>query len=261
MILQHFAECPVCNAGDALELIKAFTADHPNNSLAKYIAALTLLDKTNSDSTALLAGYCKAWASEATQTAFQEAQQNQVDSTYYQPSQQTADSLGLTYALSRAFIYDTIIQHGNGDDSLAAIVNRTNALQGGSPADGVNETKWLPAMINERRLDLLHPENAATAEQWAQSTDRTDVFAQLAETHQWALSGGIHLDTTNFPNESLATNSTMDPNSANCGQHFIPAARCRRQTELASTSHSCKLDLAVGATFGMICLLCILLAA
>ena len=249
--------------GDALDLIKAYTADHPSNSLAKYIPALKLLNNTNSDSTTLLTGYCKAWASEATHTAFQEAQQGHVDSTYYQPSQQTADSLGLQYALSRAFIYDTIIQHGNGDDGdcLAAIVNRTNALQGGSPADGVDETVWLPSMINERRHDLIHPENAATAEQWAQSTDRTDAFAQLAETHQWALSGKIHFNTTDFPNESLASNSTMNPSSANCGQHRMSATESTGLTELASASHSCRLDLTVRAMFGMICLVCMLLIA
>lgn len=213
-------------AGDALDLIKTYTAVHPNNSLAKFIPTLILLDKANSDSTALLAGYCKAWVLEASHAAFQQVQQAQVNSTYLQPSQQMADSLGLQYALSRAFLYDTIIQHGNGDDgdSLAAIVNRTNALQGGSPADGVNEKTWLPAMINERRQDLLHPENAATAEQWAQSTDRTAVYAQLAETEQWALSGNTHFSTTDFPNESLATNNTMNPTSGNCGKTFIGVA-------------------------------------
>ena len=120
----------------------------------------------------------------AKQTAFQDIQMAEVTTTYYQPSQQMADALGLQYALSRAFLCDTIIQHGGGDDgdSLAAIVNRTNTELGGSPAEGVNETVWVPAMISERREDLLHPDNAATADQWAQSTDRTDVYAQLVAT-------------------------------------------------------------------------------
>ena len=131
--------------------------------------------------------------------------------------------MGLQYALSRAFLYDTIIQHGNDDDgdSLAAIVNRTNTRQGGSPAEGVDETLWLPAMVSERRHDLMHPENAATAAQWAQSTDRTDVFTQLAETHQWALSGRISFNTRSYPDESLVTQNTMDLSSANCGKHFV----------------------------------------
>ena len=73
---------------------------------------------------------------EAKQAAFQDIQMAEVTTTYYQPSQQMADALGL---LSRAFLYDTIIQHGGGDDgdSLAAIVNRTNTELGGSPAEGV----------------------------------------------------------------------------------------------------------------------------
>lgn len=206
------------HTGDALDLVKAYTAGHPSNSLAKYLPALLLLAKTSSDSTDPLAGFCKAWAAEAKHTAFQQAQQALVDSTYYQPSQQMADSLGLRYALSRAFLYDTIIQHGGGNDgdSLAAIVNRTNLLQGGSPAEEVNERIWLPAMIHERRYDLLHPENAATAEQWGLSVERADVFTQLAETQQWALSGTVRFNTTVYPNESLATNNAMAPSSVNC---------------------------------------------
>jgi len=58
-------------AGDALDVIQAYTAQHPSNSLAKYIPALKLLVLDNSDSTSLLAGYCKAWMNEAKQPAFQ----------------------------------------------------------------------------------------------------------------------------------------------------------------------------------------------
>lgn len=246
--------------GDALNLLKAYTADHPNNSLAKYLPALLLLAKTTSGSTALLSGFCKAWAAEGNHTAFQQAQQAQVDSTYYQPSQQLADSLGLQYALSRAFLYDTVIQHGGGDDgdSLAAIVNRTNALQGGSPAEGVIETTWLPAMIRERKHNLLHPENAATADQWAQSVQRTEVFTQLAETQQWSLSGIIRFNTTDYPNESLATEITLAPSSANCGKNCVASAKATGLAEVTlpsdSISSGCSLSLAASALFAMLCL-------
>ena len=159
-----------------------------------------------------------------------------VTTTYYQPSQQMADALGLQYALSRAFLYDTIIQHGGGDDgdSLAAIVNRTNTELAGSPAEGVDETVWLPAMISERRQDLLHPDNAATADQWAQSTDRTDVYAQLVATSQWALAGTVHFNTTDYPEESLATNNTVATNTANCGAHVEVNATTKGFLDLAS---------------------------
>ena len=216
------------HTGDTLDLVNSYTASHQNHSLAKYLPALLLLATSNSDSTAHLTGFCKAWAVEASHTAFQQAQQAHVDSTYYQPSQKMADSLGLQYALSRAFLYDTIIQHGGGDDgdSLAAIVNRTNLLQGGSPAEGIKESIWLPAMISERRHDLLHPENAAIAEQWALSVERTDVFTQLAESQQWALSGTIRFSTADYPNESFHTNNTMILSSANCGNNVVTLKLC-----------------------------------
>jgi len=96
--------CDNLLAGDALDVIQAYTAQHPSNSLAKYIPALKLLALNNSDSTSLLAGYCKAWMNEAKQAAFQDVQMAEVTTTYYQPSQQMADALGLQYALSRAFM-------------------------------------------------------------------------------------------------------------------------------------------------------------
>ena len=228
--------CDSLLAGDALDVIQAYTAQHPSNSLAKYIPALKLLALNNSDSTSPLAGYCKAWMNEAKQPAFQDVQMAEVTTTYYQPSQQMADALGLQYALSRAFLYDTIIQHGGGNDgdSLAAIVNRTNTVLGGCPTEGVDENIWLPAMISERREDLLHPDNAATADQWAQSTDRTDVYAQLVATSQWALAGTVHFNTTDYPDESLVTNNTMATNSANCGVHAEVNATTESFLDLAS---------------------------
>jgi hypothetical protein len=186
----------------------------------------------------------------------------EVTTTYYQPSQQMADALGLQYALSRAFLYDTIIQHGGGDDgdSLAAIVNRTNTELGGSPAERVDETIWLPAVISERREDLLHPDNAATADQWAQSTDRTDVYAQLVATSQWALAGTIHFNTTDYPDESLATNNTMTTNSANCGGHVEVNATTNSFLDLASPiSGASSLFLASSTVLGALTLTVLLL--
>ncbi len=112
-------------------------------------------------------------------------------------------------------------------------MNRTNTELGGSPAEGVDENIWLPAMISERREDLLHPDNAATADQWAQSTDRTDVYAQLVATSQWALAGIVHFNTTDYPEESLATNNTIATTSANCGAHVEVNAMTKSFLDLA----------------------------
>ncbi|DBA73339.1 TPA: hypothetical protein ACH3X1_011386 [Trebouxia sp. C0004] len=199
---------------------------------------------------------------EAKQPAFQDIQMAEVTTTYYQPSQQMADVLGLQYALSRAFLYDTIIQHGGGDDgdSLAAIVKRTNAELGGSPAEGVDESIWLPAVISERREDLLHPDNAATADQWAQSTDRTDAYAQLVATSQWALAGTIRVNTTDYPDESLATKNTMATNSANCGVHVEQNVTTKSFLDVAPPlSGGSSLFLASSAVLGALTLTVLLL--
>ncbi|KIN28925.1 chitosanase [Bacillus subtilis] len=72
---------------------------------------------------------------------FRAAQDKVNDHLYYQPAMKRSDNAGLKTALARAVMYDTVIQHGDGDDpdSFYALIKRTNKKAGGSPKDGIDE--------------------------------------------------------------------------------------------------------------------------
>ena len=181
--------------GDMLEVVRDYTRQKPNNPLAHYLPALTSLAKTSSASTKGLTGLPKAWAEAAKDPAFRAVQDGVVDRMYYQPSAKHADALGLHTPLARAQIYDAIIQHGDGDDpdGLAALIARTNAKVGGSPAQGVPEQKWLDAFLTVRRQDLAHAHDPSTRKVWAESVGRVDVFRALEQAGNWNLKGPLHV--------------------------------------------------------------------
>ncbi len=75
---------------------------------------------------------------------------------------QEADKANVKSALGRCAFYDCIIQHGGGDDqdSLGAIVKRTEQTEGGPVKD--DEKKWIREFLKTRRDDLTHPHNKET---------------------------------------------------------------------------------------------------
>jgi chitosanase len=158
------------------------------------------LAEEESDSTAGLNGFTKAWKVAARDAVFRKVQDDVTDRIYYQPAMRHARKLGLQTALAQAAIYDTIIQHGDGEDpdSLSAILERTNQVVGGTPARGVDEEIWLENFLKMRRKDLAHAYDENTRAEWSQSVGRCDVFMMLAEQRNYNLSGVIAVDAGGF---------------------------------------------------------------
>lgn len=144
--------------GDALEVVEVYTEAVPNNKLKKYLPELRRLVK-ESDDTSNLKGFASAWKSLANDKEFRAAQDKVNDHLYYQPAMKRSDNAGLKTALARAVMYDTVIQHGDGDDpdSFYALIKRTNKKAGGSPKDGIDEKKWLNKFLDVRYDDLMNP--------------------------------------------------------------------------------------------------------
>jgi chitosanase len=183
--------------GDALKVVEIYTKKLPDNGLARFLPELRRLAKEGSGDTSHLNGYVDAWKHAANHHAFRAAQDQVVDQEYYQPSAQYADDNGLNTALARAALYDTIIQHGDGDDpdGLPALLQRTQDEVGGTPKTGVDEKTWLRAFLKIRRADLAHAYDPTTREAWAQSVDRCDAFSQIAAESNYDLHGPIHVHT------------------------------------------------------------------
>ncbi len=176
--------------GDAYEVVRRFGELVPDDPLASFLPELKRLNSAReNDDTTGLTGFVEAWKHASTTILFQEIQDAVTDDLYWYPSQGYADELGLESPLARAFIFDTIIQHGADDDpdGLGALLDRTIAKAGGTPASGVNEKEWLAEFIRVRRSDLAHCHEESSREEWSGSVGRCDAFSLIAETGNYGL--------------------------------------------------------------------------
>jgi chitosanase len=176
--------------GDFLQVVERYTAAKPNNALAQYLPRLREIadefaangyDEPVGDTDGL-DGIDVAWKSAAANdSAFRAAQDAVVDAAYYTPAMNYAKTLGLNTPLAKGQLYDAIIQHGDGSDpdGLSALISRTNAKSGGTPASGVSETTWLRNFLTVRRATLSNATNPDTRVAWAQSVSRVDVYISL----------------------------------------------------------------------------------
>jgi chitosanase len=183
--------------GDLVLVVERYAEAVPGNLLEMYLPRLRKLAEEESDDTSGLKGLKKAWREAAKDPAFRAVQDDIVDSEYFLPAMARADALGLRLPLSRAVLYDTILQHGEGDDpdGLPALIRRTNRKAGGSPADGVDEERWLRRFLRVRRATLAHAHDPATREGWAEAVDRVDAFLDILEDGNVNLDGPIHVKT------------------------------------------------------------------
>jgi|GEM_PF-585492 len=182
---------------DMLEVISRYTAVVSDNVLAGYVPRLEVLAASESDSTDGLEGLESAWAQAAEDPLFRFIQDQVVDEWYYQPAMDYADELGVSDPLTLLALYDTIIQHGDGDDpdSLSALIEQTTANMGGTPADGVDEEAYLREFLAVRRADLLNPHDASTQEEWAESVDRVDTLTRLLDAGNTSLTPPFSITT------------------------------------------------------------------
>lgn len=119
---------------------------------------------------------------------------------YYQPAMNYCQNEGINLNLSKAVIYDTIIQHGEGTDpdSLNAIIKNTNKRMNGNPKSSIYEHKWLKAFIEERKKMLQHANNPETRKVWSESTGRCDAFMYILNSGNFNLSIPIKLNTKDY---------------------------------------------------------------
>jgi chitosanase len=185
--------------GDALEVVELYTQQKPDNGLAGFLPELRRLADANSGDTSNLEGYIEAWKEAAGDPVFRSVQDQIVDKDYYQPSVKHSEDAGLQTALAQAVLYDSIIQHGNGDDpdGLPALLQRAQDEAEGTPRTGVDEKAWLTVFLKVRREDLANPFNPETQEEWAKSVDRVDAFSAIAASENYNLDGPIEVHTEN----------------------------------------------------------------
>ncbi|QKW18726.1 chitosanase [Kitasatospora sp. NA04385] len=143
--------------GDMLELVQHYTDLKPGNVLAKYLPALKKVNGTESHS-GLGSAFVNDWKTAAKDTVFQQAQNDERDRVYFNPSVQQGKADGLR-ALGQFIYYDAIVMHGpgNSSDSFGGI--RAAAMKKAkTPAQGGDETAYLNAFMDARKVIMKQEE-------------------------------------------------------------------------------------------------------
>jgi len=182
---------------DLLLVVERYVDLVSGSELAAYLPRLRELAAEQSPEITGLDGFLEAWARSAGDARFRAVQDEVVDEEYYRPAIALGCAAGLRTPLALVEVYDTIIQHGGGDDpdGLPAIIQRTNNRAGGSPATGVDETTWFFTLLDVRRETLENAFDPETREAWAQSVYRVDIVRTIANQGNFAFDGPIVIDT------------------------------------------------------------------
>ncbi len=181
---------------DLLEVLTRYQAIKPGNALEVFIPRLQALCLSSDSSVAGLEQLPAAWLNAASDPVFRQMQDQVVDEYYYEPALEYAQDNGLHTALSLLVLYDSAIQHGDGEDpdGLQALITQTNQMSGGSPGDGIDERDWLDHFLSVRRNTLLHPSDPETQEAWAESVDRVDALRKILEADNEHLSPPVRIE-------------------------------------------------------------------
>ncbi|KAI8808058.1 lysozyme-like domain-containing protein [Cladochytrium replicatum] len=109
----------------------------------------TLASKGSSGSTDGLDGYCDTWRNAASNPLFRQAQDEIASSMYWSPALAKSNELGLKLPVSFGFMYDSWIQHGEGEkEGVLSMLSQVRT----SPA--VDEMAWLREFFNVRTTVL-----------------------------------------------------------------------------------------------------------
>ena len=169
--------------GDLLEVVERYAGQRPDSPLAAYLPAL---QKDNgSDSTDGLDGFPDVWKQTSqTDPLLNQIQDQVADELYFQPAMARAQQLGVGSALGQLIIWDTDVQHGDGDpteepDGLSAITNEVVGEYG--PVAG-NEATWLADFLRVRRAHLQNPADPSTRDAWQDSVSRVDALQSILDT-------------------------------------------------------------------------------
>jgi chitosanase len=143
--------------GDMLELVQLYTDREPGNVLAKYLPALRSVNGTDSHA-GLDPNFTKDWKTAAADTVFQQAQNDERDRVYFNPSVNQAKTDGLN-ALGQFIYYDAIVMHGPGDDSSSfGGIRKAAMAKAKTPAQGGNEVTYLNAFLDARKKAMQQEE-------------------------------------------------------------------------------------------------------
>ncbi len=122
------------------------------------------------------------WRQSAKDPKFRLSQDTIQDELYMAPARAALDQYNLKTPLAYLIFYDTMIQHGNGDDP-----DGFNAIVGRMKSQPKDEAGFLHEFLLAREQDLLNPYDKSSAEVWRESIDRVYALERLMNSKDWFL--------------------------------------------------------------------------
>jgi len=148
-------------SGDVLDTIKRSQGNH----------ATQALNNVN---------FKAMWKDACSNPSFQDAFQLTVSSIFGVPAQKYCDDYNFVFPISFAILFDSLIQHGNGNDP-DSVPSMISSLNLGSSDD---EKVQMSAFLDERHRVLSHPNNTDTQVEWAASVGRVDSLRHILNTNR-----------------------------------------------------------------------------
>lgn len=135
---------------DMLQLVEAYTQEHPDNPLAPFLPALRAVDGTDSHE-GLDPGFTEAWKKAAEDPAFRTAQDRTRDKLYFEPAVRLAKLDGLG-TLGQFIYYDAMVLHGPGVEAKGFYGIRDAVMAvTDTAAEGGDEKAYLSAFLDGSR--------------------------------------------------------------------------------------------------------------
>ena len=118
----------------------------------------------------------------------------------FRPAMAYANAIKIKSPLGKCILYDTLIEHKNGDDpdSFGAILTVTKSEVGDQvPADSAERT-WLKTFLNTRMSVLIEPHNKMIRNEWKDSQEKVAFFLWMIRVNDLNLDEAIEINTINF---------------------------------------------------------------
>lgn len=180
-----FGKIGFTSCQDGGELLAEYDRIRPGNRLHEFRAVMddALEERvacTDNVRDLEVRGFISAVKDLADDADFRQAQDAVAERRYFRPSAKLAKRLGLVHAWSWLVVYDSFVQHGEGEgEGIDELVKRTRAaLHGATPKSGASEFEWMKEFLDQRRRMLSEGD-----EEWKRSVGRVDALWKIHEAY------------------------------------------------------------------------------
>jgi chitosanase len=199
--------------GDGILVIECYDLAEPGNAMQKYMPALVTINDAFAasggtqiqSSKAGLSGWPGDWKASASDPVFRDCQDGVSDAVYYGSALRHAAQKKFATALTKAVLYDSMVNQGEADPRFGVITMMAGAdgqVPVSDPPALAEEDGWLKAFL-AIRLKIM--QNDPT---WRSNTYRVTTYEKLRAAGNWDLSQCIVTDSSVFTIKTAGTTAT-----------------------------------------------------